>query len=160
MKELPPLPDDLRRIVCEFLSTQPVLALATAGDQDGRPQVAPLFFVSDDNLNLYWFSDQESRHGTNLADWEDASATVYRDTWDWAHIRGLQIEGDAVPVSDKDERDQAQALYQAKFDFVNDRFAELLAHSTIYVLRPRWLRWMDNEQHMGYSQEYSLEAPG
>jgi uncharacterized protein YhbP (UPF0306 family) len=156
----PPLPDEMRPVLRGFLAGQSTLALGTAGLSDGRPQVAPLFFASDDDLNLYWISDPESRHSANLEDWNDTAAAIYAHTWEWAGIRGVQIEGDAMAVSDEAERKRALTLYRAKFPFVNEKFADLIAQSVVYVLRPRWIRWLDNERHFGYKQEFSLEPPG
>ena len=42
-ESLPLLPDDLRLELHAFLASQSTMALATAGEEDGRPQVAPLF---------------------------------------------------------------------------------------------------------------------
>jgi uncharacterized protein len=156
--DAPPLPDDMRPVLQEFLAQQATLALGTVGDEDGRPQVAPLFFASDDDFNLYWVSSPDSRHSTNIADWNDVAAAVYSPTWQWQQIKGVQFEGDALPVVDDDERAHALALYRDKFPFVNDKFAALLADSVIYVLRPRWMRWVDNERRFGYKQEFSLES--
>ena len=86
------------------------------------------------------------------------AATIYAHTWEWAGIKGVQIEGDALPVTDEDgERQRALALYKAKFPFVNDRFEPLMDQSVIYVLRPRWIRWLDNARRFGYKQEFRLE---
>jgi uncharacterized protein YhbP (UPF0306 family) len=161
MSEMPhPLPDEMRPALRVFLAGQSTLALGTAGLSDGRPQVAPLFFASDDDLNLYWISDPESRHSANLEDWNDAAAAIYVHTWEWAGIKGVQIEGETMAVSDGAERQRALALYRAKFPFVNEKFADLIAQSVVYVLRPRWIRWLDNERHFGYKQEFSLVPPG
>ncbi len=130
------------------------MALGTAGLDDGRPQVAPLFFASDDAFNLYWISDPDSRHSKNLGDWNDVSATIYSHTWDYTAIQGVQFEGDAMDVADDDERTRALGLYTTKFTFVTDKFAVLIAQSVIYVLRPRWLRWVDNTRKFGYKQEF------
>lgn len=157
MSGLPALPDEMRPMLREFLAGQSTLALATVGVEDGRPQVAALFFASDDDFNLYWISDAHSRHSLNLADWGDVAAVVYVDTWDWTGIKGVQIEGYAEPISEGGERQRALALYRAKFPFVTDKFADLIAESAIYVLRPRWLRWLDNTRHFGYTQEFQLE---
>jgi uncharacterized protein YhbP (UPF0306 family) len=153
---IPPLPDEMRPVLRDFLAAQSTLVLGTAGEQDGAPQVAPLFFASDDQLNLYWISDPDSRHSANLSDWNKAAAAIYVQTWDWTGIKGLQIEGSACPVTTDGERERALALYRAKFPFVTERFASLIELSTIYVLRPRWLRWLDNARHFGYKQEYLL----
>ncbi len=158
MGELLPLPDEMRPILRDFLSKQSTLALATAGLRDGRPQVAPLFFASDDALNLYWVSDPDSRHSRNIADWNEVAAAIYVHTWDWMGIKGVQIEGTAMPVTDDEERQRALALYSAKFPFVDDRFDDLIANSVFYVLRPRWLRWVDNERRFGYQQEFMLSG--
>lgn len=157
MSELPVLPDDMRPMLRDFLAGQSTLALATAGLTDGRPQVAPLFFASDDAFNLYWISDPESRHSANIVDWNDVAAAIFVHTWEWTGIKGVQIEGDAMPVTDDDERQRALNAYRAKFPFVSDKFADLIADSVIYVLRPRWVRWLDNARRFGYQQEFALE---
>jgi uncharacterized protein YhbP (UPF0306 family) len=154
---LPVLPDDLRPVLREFLATHSTLALATAGEQDGRPQVAPLFFASDDDFNIYWVSSVDSRHSVNIADWDDVAAAVYEQTWEWTGIRGIQIEGAARAVTGDEERDHALEVYKTKFPFVNDRFEALIEQSNFYVLRPRWMRWLDNARHFGYKQEFSFE---
>ena len=69
----------------------------------------------------------------------------------------MQIEGDAHNVTDDDERTRALALYTAKFPFVNEKFAALIAESVIFVLRPHWLRWIDNTRRFGYKQEFRLD---
>lgn len=158
--DYPLLPDDMRPLLRDFLAAQSTLALGTAGLSDGRPQVAPLFFVHDDAFNLYWISDPDSRHSKNLADWNDVSAAIYASTWEWTAIRGVQLEGDAMDVEDEDERSAGLALYTQKFAFVNDRFASLVKQSVLYVLRPRWLRWIDNTRKFGYQQEFRLEVDG
>ena len=158
MADIPLLPNAMRPVLRDFLTSRSTLALATAGLDDGRPQVAPLFFVSDDDFTLYWVSDPDSRHSVNIADWNDAAATIYSDTWEWTGIQGVQIEGDAAALDDDDERQRALALYRAKFPFVNDKFADLMAQSVIYALRPRWLRWIDNQRHFGYKQEFVINS--
>jgi len=153
------LPDELRPLLREFLAGQSTLALATAGLRDGRPEVAPLFFVSDDDLNLYWISDPDSRHSRNITDWNDVAVTIFVPTWDWAGIKGVQIEGDVMALQGEGERRRVLALYRAKFPFVDERFAGLIEDSVLYMLRPRWLRWLDNARRFGYKQDFTLTAP-
>lgn len=157
--DLPHLPDDMRPALRQFLRHQSTLALATAGEDDGRPQVAPVFFVCDEAFNFYWISSPDSRHSMNLGDWNDVAGAVWAQTWTWSGIKGVQVEGDAMPIDGEDERERALALYKAKFEVVNDRLLTLLDLSVMYVLRPRWLRWMDNERRFGYRQEFSLVLP-
>ncbi|HEX3050893.1 MAG TPA: pyridoxamine 5'-phosphate oxidase family protein [Aggregatilineaceae bacterium] len=158
MAEIPLLPDDMRPVLRDFLTAHSTLAVATVGESDGRPQVAALFFASDDQFNLYWISDADSRHSKNITGWHNVAATIYEQTWNWAGIKGLQIEGEAEVVHDADEHQHALEVYKAKFPFVTDRFAELIESNVVYVLRPRWMRWLDNERRFGYKQEFSLDV--
>ncbi|MBN1200803.1 MAG: pyridoxamine 5'-phosphate oxidase family protein [Anaerolineae bacterium] len=162
MKATPPLSDELRTILLNFLASQSTLALGTAGDSDGRPQVAPVFFVNDESFNLYWVSNPHTRHSVNLAAWNDVAGAVYTDTWEMAAIKGVQLEGDAKIVTDDDERQRALGLYMNKFAFVakmQQEHPEAMQQGAVYVLRPRWGRWVDNAQGFGYQQEFSLVSP-
>ncbi len=53
------------------------------------------------------------------------------------------------------EWEQAWALYQAKFPFV-DQFKQPLAHTTLYVFEPEWIRRVDNRQGFGFKEEKKL----
>ncbi|WP_119068972.1 pyridoxamine 5'-phosphate oxidase family protein [Aggregatilinea lenta] len=159
LSELPLLPDDLRAALTEFMAGQSTLVLATTGEQDGRPQATPLFFAADEEFNLYWVSSPDSRHSTNIADWDVAEAAIFVQTWDWTGIKGVQLAGNAEAVADDEERARALSIYKAKFPFVNDRFEDVIEDSILYVLRPSWVRWLDNERHFGYRQEFRIEPP-
>jgi uncharacterized protein YhbP (UPF0306 family) len=143
-----------RATIRAFLATQSTLALATA-DAEGNPQVAPLFYWSDDDLNLYWLSAETSRHSLNLARHALVAATIYPSVWEWTAIRGLQIEGQASVVSDSTRRDTILAAYKAKFS-LPAAFDEQITVSSLYVLKPTWLRWLDNGVKFGYKAEYRL----
>lgn len=42
---------------------------------------APLFFVADEALNLYFVSGAKSRHSLNLTHEPRAAVAVYGETW-------------------------------------------------------------------------------
>jgi uncharacterized protein YhbP (UPF0306 family) len=134
-----------------FLESQSTLALATI-DANGNPQIAPLFYVSDDALNLYWLSSADSRHSINLMAREQAAATIYPEAWHWTGIRGLQIEGTAHPITDETTRQDILARYQQKFNLPSG-FETIITGSGLYVLKPTWVRWLDNGVRFGYKSE-------
>lgn len=134
-----------------FLQSQSTLALATIA-ADGQLQVAPLFYVSDEALNLYWLSSSSSRHSLNLAAREQVAATIYPDVWKWTDIRGLQIEGHARAVTDETTRADILNHYRQKFNLPAE-FKTLISNSTLYVLTPTWIRWLDNGVRFGYKAE-------
>jgi uncharacterized protein YhbP (UPF0306 family) len=139
-----------------FLKAHSTLALATS-DGEGRPQVAPVFYWSDDALNLYWLSSPTSRHSVNLSARPKVAATIYPELWMWQAIRGLQIEGEAGLMADlTDERGAILTAYRRKFQLPPEMDA-LITASTLYVLRPHWVRWLDNEVRFGFKAETRFE---
>jgi uncharacterized protein YhbP (UPF0306 family) len=145
---------DTRQLIRAFLETQATLALATQS-ANGDPQIAPVFYVSDDQLNLYWLSAPTSRHSANLVARPKVSGTVYPSVWQAADIVGVQIEGEARPIGDDRVREQILNLYLRKFQIPSE-FDSIINTSTLYVLAPRWIRWMDNSVQFNYKAEIEL----
>lgn len=148
--------DDLHPTLQQFLAEQSTLALATINDQ-GEPEVAPLFYVSDERHNLYWLSNTTVRHSRNLAARPQAAATIYPIVWQWSDIVGVQIEGRASAITDERVREQIMIGYLRKF-LLPASFDAAIAASTLYVLRPGWIRWIDNSVEFGYKSEFTLEG--
>src|SRR5262245_10351357 len=145
---------DTTGLIRAFLETQSTLALATA-NADGQPESSPLFYLSDERLNLYWLSAATSRHSVNLTKRSRVSAAVYPSVWQWNDIVGLQIEGEAEAITDDRIREQILTLFLRKFQLPPE-FDSIIASSTLYVLRPSWIRWMDNSVEFNYKAEISL----
>jgi uncharacterized protein YhbP (UPF0306 family) len=143
----------LRRRVAAYLAKHTTLTLATVGP-DGAPHSAPLFYASDETLNLYFLSSPDSRHSQNVALNARVAAAIYDEVWQWQAIRGLQLDGEVEPLAGA-ERVQAEVLYQAKYPFVADLSRQVEA-STFYRLHPRWLRYLDNSVAFGWREEMEL----
>jgi hypothetical protein len=102
----------------------------------------------------------------NLARESRAAATIQADNQAWQTIRGLQIEGTALMVEGLAELAQAARTYAARFEFLRALLggedggpATLrgpLASSRFYVLRPAWIRLIDNTQGFGHKEELRL----
>lgn len=137
--------------VAAFLEAQSTLALATIGP-DGRPQTAPVFYVSDAGWRFYWLSSPDSRHSRNLARHPDVAASIYPAVWRPEEIRGLQIEGVARALHDPGWREDIVARYVEKFALPPEFQAEV-ERQTLYLLEPRWMRWLDNSVRFGYKAQ-------
>ncbi len=90
-------------LIAALLREQTTLSLATAG-QDGQACVAPLFYIVDKELSLYWLSSESSLHSLNLDRTPRAAATVYSGTEDWREICGVQMRGAVSKVTDPKRR--------------------------------------------------------
>ena len=122
---------------------------------DGAPHAAAVYFVCRDQpvLHLYFFSEDASQHGHDLAANSRAAVTMYPECFDWQDIRGIQMRGEAHPVPRGAEWDQAWQAYQEKFPFTL-QFSELVARNQLYVFSPEWIRVVDNRRGFGFKQEW------
>lgn len=145
---------DTREVIQAFLESQSTLALATV-NAAGQAEVAPLYYVSDEALNLFWLSSESSRHSVNLAARPRVAATVYPRVWNWNDIRGVQLEGEAQAVRDEFVRERVLQRYLAKF-LLPASFDAIIATTMLYVLKPQWIRWSDNSVSFGYKTEIDL----
>lgn len=140
-------PQTQLELVDALLRKQTTLSLATTGG-DGEPLVAPLFYIADAELSLYWQSSVGSRHSLNLARSPRAAATVYRDVSGWRQIRGVQMTGSAARVTDPRRRAALIEAYCERFKL--GRVLRLAARqSTLYAFTPEFVRYIDNAKGFG-----------
>jgi len=142
---------DTRQVIREFLETQSTLSLATV-NTEGHPETAPVFYVSDDQFNLYWLSGTTAAHSVNLMAHGQVAGTIYPAVWQWEDIVGLQVKGEARAISDERVREQILLIYLRKFQLPPSLDA-IIASSTLYVLRPSWMRWVNNSVSFGHKVE-------
>ena len=150
----------------DFLRQHNTLTLATLGPA-GEPQAAAVFYVTDDELNIFFLSNPESRHGLNLSRQPRVAATIQADGQDWQEITGLQFEGTAVMIEGARDNARVTRLFAERFDFLRalrgdeDEGVPValrgpLANSRFYVLRPAWIRLIDNRLGFGHKEELTL----
>lgn len=151
---------DLRTRLAAFLAAHTTLTLATVGP-DGVPAAAAVFYAHDDGLNLYFLSEESTRHGQNLLADDRVAGTIQADGQEWQAICGVQVRGRAQPVTAAGWP-HAAAVYGRKFAFVAAALAGAggpavlagpLARARFWVLRPEWFRLIDNRVRFGFKAE-------
>ena len=147
-------PMSLENLLTTNLLSISTMTLGTTG-QDGEPHAAPLYFVADEQIRLYFFSDPESQHGQDLANNPYAAVTIYPECFDWEDIRGLQMRGVVYQVERGAQWDEAWIRYADKFPFVAS-LKDIIHQNNMYVFSPSWVRLVDNRQGFGYKQEWTL----
>ncbi len=126
---------------------------------DGRPHAANIQYVHDDQLNIYFVSSEDAAHSRHITKNSTVALTVYHhDDQDPASIRGLQMHGQAQPITDQAERTDALTLYAARFPFITEDPALRAAveQQTFYRITPTWLRLIDNRRGFGWKAEIEL----
>lgn len=145
-----------KEMVRSLLLEENTFTLATLGD-DGRPYICPLFYVADDDLQIYWVSSADSLHSLHLGVRDKVSASVYHATSRWQEIRGLQMLGSARPVEDSAVNKQVRNLYAERFH-LGQILRLALLKSSLYEFHPEWIRYIDNRRHFGFKFELKFPA--
>ena len=154
---------ELRARVATFLAEHTTLTLSTVGPEDA-PAAAAVFYATDDDLNLYFLSEERTQHGQNLLADPRVAGTIQADGQDWRTIRGVQLRGTAEGVTGA-EIAHAAAVYGRKYAFVAALLAGQagpgaltgpLARARFWVLRPAWFRLVDNTVRFGAKEELTL----
>ena len=140
------------RKVYEFLQTQSTLVLSTTG-AEGEVHSAPLFYLVTEKLELLWLSAAETQHSRDLQAKPQAAVSVFRPTFAWQEIAGVQMRGDCRVV-DNLEREGLVVGFRERFG-LGDEFAAVVSASRLYRFRPHWARLIDNQQ--GFGSKLKLE---
>jgi hypothetical protein len=152
---------DARGRIAAFLAAHTTLTLATVGP-DGAPAAAAVFYAHDDDLNLYFLSEEKTLHAQNILADPRVAAAIHADGQDWRAIRGVQVRGRAELLAGANAL-HAAALYGRKFAFVGALLAGAegpavlsgpLAKARFWRLEPAWFRLIDNTQGFGHKTEW------
>ncbi|WP_432146885.1 pyridoxamine 5'-phosphate oxidase [Streptomyces sp. bgisy084] len=106
---------------------------------------------------LYFVTATTTRHGRALAEpGARVAFTAQRDGQEWSGLTGLQGRGSCRPLTGA-ERAVGWQVYVERFPFVaaSDRLRDALERTTLWELRPDWLRLIDNGQGFGHKEEWS-----
>jgi len=136
-------------LIAQLVKSQSTLAVATCST-DGSPRSAPLFYLADDDLQLYWFSSSSSEHSRNLKKNPSAAVTIYRPTEKWREIRGVQMRGTVSVVADPLRRGSIAREYADRFH-LGATLRAVMSRSCLFVFRPSWARYVDNSRRFGFA---------
>ena len=99
----------MRDLIQEYLESKKDMQLATVAN--GKPWICTVYFVYDDDFNLYWTSGRSRQHSLEILKDSSAAVTIVRDT---ERKQALQISGNAFEVAD-DDLEHVHELYQKRY---------------------------------------------
>ena len=114
--------------------------LMTLGTSTGnKPWAATVFFAYDKNLEILFYSREDTRHCMQIRKNPHVSVVVNHD-WQGknGHIRGLQITGRAAAVPQK-KHAHYYAIYRSRFPWA-DKFT---SDHRLYRIIPREVWYID-----------------
>lgn len=122
-------------LVKKYLSQGSLMQIATLnGDQ---PWICTVYYVPDEDLNLYWLSLPTRRHSQDIVGHNKVAAAIAikHDK----PVIGIQAEGTAAEVKDPETIAQVMKLYVDKYntgkDFYNNFVSGKNQHR-LYKLQP------------------------
>lgn len=112
----------MRDLIKEYLDSKKDMQLATVAN--GKPWICTVYFVYDDDFNLYWTSGRSRQHSLEILKDSNAAVTIVRDT---ERKQALQISGSAFEVADGD-LERVHALYQKRYGHKDYDLDEMKKH--------------------------------
>jgi uncharacterized protein YhbP (UPF0306 family) len=104
--------DQLKPLLFKYLKEGKVMQVATSADS--RPWVCSVYFVPDDQHNLYWLSVPNRRHSSEIAK-NNKIAIAIAVKFDKNPIIGIQAEGSAAVVDDDETVKKVLPAYVEKY---------------------------------------------
>jgi len=145
------------RTLAALLRQENTLALATV-NKLGEACIAPLFYIVDEQLSLFWLSSPSSLHSQNLKKTPRAAATVYRSTDSWKDIRGIQMRGLVCVITDRKQRRLLIKAYAERFK-LGPLFLPTISRCRLYQFCPDFFRFIDNSKGFGHQFELTPPVP-
>lgn len=113
---------NMQNLVKEYLENNKALQLATVSE--GQPWLCTVYFVADEDFNLYWSSAKMRQHSQEIIAHPTVAATIVQDL---DRKQALQITGTASIVGPEDI-ERVNKLYASKFGDKPERLQEVLAN--------------------------------
>lgn len=117
----------MRDLIKEYLDSKKDMQLATVAN--GKPWICTVYFVYDDDFNLYWTSGRSRQHSLEILKDSNAAVTIVRDT---ERKQALQISGNAFEVANGD-LERVHALYQNRYGKKDYDLDEMKKHDPVVV---------------------------
>lgn len=129
---------DANTLITQYLNEQHMMQVATS--IDGQPWCCTVYYVHDDQRNLYWASLPSRRHSQDIAANPNVAIAIPIKHVKGEKVVGIQIEGTAKMLEPSNNNRSIVEAYAKKFgrnaDWINDFTAGKNEHQ-LYKFTPR-----------------------
>lgn len=155
--------EELKKAILDYLQQHHTVSLAT--ERAGAPHAATVFYVSI-GFDLYFLSSPTSRHGENLSQNPEVSATINEDYDKWQTIKGIQLEGRVENVGGILDNSRIALAFVLKYPDVADfifsprklgqAIAQKVARVRFYKIKPARIFFISNAIDFGKREELTF----
>ena len=100
---------NIKDLIRQYLREAKLMQLATSIDD--QPWVCSVWFASDEDLNIYWFSSITRRHSNEVTKNHKVAGAIALPHTPQDKPRGLQFQGIAKELSNEKDIEKAIALF-------------------------------------------------
>ncbi len=132
-----------------FIKHHNTMTIATHGE-NGIGAAAVFYVPSKEFRSLFFVSNPNSEHITNLENNNKCAATIQKDGLKWEFIKGLQIKGCVIKA-----KEEYWKIYLEKFPYIEENkiLSKALKKVSLYELEISWARLINNEKEFGNKTE-------
>lgn len=103
---------DWKKHLLECMNSTDFCSIATVDEKGVWSN--PVYFAWDDKFNFYFISQMPSRHMQNISKNPRIAVSIYK-TEQKGDVYGIQLEGTARILSEKDKKDEIQHAYDTYY---------------------------------------------
>lgn len=148
---------DLKQLLGNYLEEKHMMQLATA--VDGQPWCCTVYYVHDEQNNLYWASLPARRHSQEIEQNSRAAAAIAVKHVKGEPVVGIQMEGEAELLEPAEAIRPMAEKYAAKFGRDQQWIEDFVAGSTdhrLYKLTPNSIYLFDEVSFPGGQRQRVL----
>ena len=149
---------DIRKIIEDYLANTKMMQLATS--IDAQPWICNVWFASDEDLNIYWFSSTTRRHSNEVLKNNKVAAAIVAPQTPQDTPRGLQLQGHAEVLTNDEDVKIARSVYEGRiFDAatIDSLIKNKEKPHKFYRIKPTQFVLFDGENFCdNWRQEYNL----
>lgn len=116
---------NLKSLIKDYLSTAKLMQLATS--IDNQPWVCSIWFATDENLNIYYFSSITRRHSKEVMENNKVAGAIVLPQTPNDPPRGLQFQGIVEQLNKQVDIDKAISVYEGRI-FSKEKIEEFINH--------------------------------
>lgn len=130
--------NNVEDLIKSHIESRYVMQLATV--KNGKPWSCSVYYLADDDLNLYWASIPSRRHSLEIADCPNVSVAISIEHEKGQKVIGIQGEGTAEIADNPNSIKPVAARYAEVFgrdkQWVED-FSSLKTEHRLYKFTPK-----------------------
>jgi len=140
---------DIKAKILEVLSKGYLMSLGTI--DEGGVWVADVIYIYDEDLNIYWMSDPDSRHSKAIEKNNQAATSITVTNQGKAPNLGVQLSGKTEKIEGP-RHDLAVKHFKKRGKPEPKENDDVLDGDSWYVLHPKRIDLID-EENLGYDKK-------